>query len=191
MNNPAVLVGKLPAIRLGFILYRITSCLVRYSSTSYYERRTVGRVRFALPCATGARRLVAPGYSGSSTGSAGSRRQLIRNLSYNLTRAACPKTGAWPTKKKRCSPPLHWDSPLHQRYNRTTANAWPQHKRTPGPLQLIKKKKKKKRKSHGSWPDSPIVSEGGSQNLGGRVGSGQEVFEISRDGSGRVESGDF
>ena len=29
---------------------------------------------------------------------------------------------------------------------------------------------------------------GGDQNLAGRVGSGQEVFEMSRDGSGRVGS---
>ena len=37
----------------------------------------------------------------------------------------------------------------------------------------------------GSCPDGPITS-GGYRNLAGRVGSGQEVFGFSRDGSGLV-----
>ena len=41
---------------------------------------------------------------------------------------------------------------------------------------------------HGSQPDSPILS-GGFLSLAGRVGSGQEVFQISPDGTGRVGSG--
>ena len=38
---------------------------------------------------------------------------------------------------------------------------------------------------HGSCPDRPITS-GGYRNLADRVGSGQEVFGFSRDGSGRI-----
>ena len=44
---------------------------------------------------------------------------------------------------------------------------------------------KKNRAFRGSRPDPSIVS-GGSQTLASGVGSGQEVFEVLRVGSGRV-----